>query len=99
MFFNANGEYVPMESETSDDIHRYNSRLMELVRANADDVPIVERIVTDQYGGLKLLFNFGLVLEVFTDTVRDAELWRFFQAGTDADHFVVTGRGVQRRDD
>lgn len=99
MFFKPDGEYISMDAETSDDIAQYNVRMLALLRGNTDELPIVQQVITDQYGGFKLMLSHGLVLEVFSDSTRDVELWRVFRPGIDEKHFVMLACGIEGDDD
>ena len=59
---------------------------------------IVERVDSDEVGGLKIFLSQGYLLEVFPDTSEDdeySEFWRLFNRKEDSPHFVVTGNGVK----
>ena len=49
-------------------------------------------------GWLSISLDDGSALEVVPDTTAEADLesWRLFEMGSDADHLVVRGSGIQR---
>ena len=50
----------------------------------------VNEIILDEYGGMRMIFDSGHVLELFSDTSnQETELWRFFESGKMDSHFVV----------
>lgn len=69
---------------------------MNLFFAEHAGVPLIVRSVhADALGSLRITFDNAYVLEVFPDSSRGSEHWRFFQPAMDADHFVVTGAGIE----
>jgi hypothetical protein len=69
---------------------------METFLSNRDHAPLlVESVQADLIGGFRLFMGEGYALEVFPDDSVGDELWRLFQPYTEADHFVVTGRGIE----
>lgn len=59
---------------------------------------IVERIDSDEVGGLKVFLSENYVLEAFPDTSEDdeySEFWRFLNHRGDSPHFIVTGNGIE----
>jgi hypothetical protein len=55
----------------------------------------IESVQADSIGGFCLYLSEGYILEVFPDDSVGNELWRLFQPSTAAEHFVVTGRGIE----
>jgi hypothetical protein len=55
---------------------------------------VVESIITDASGGLRLNFADAFALEVFPDDSLDDEHWRLLRPSRDLPHFVVTGAGI-----
>jgi hypothetical protein len=50
----------------------------------------VKEISLDEYGGLKIIFDSGHVLETFANSAdSEWELWRFFESGKKEPHYVV----------
>ncbi|TPF18364.1 hypothetical protein [Priestia megaterium] len=59
---------------------------------------IVERVDSDEVGGLKIFLSQGYLVEVFPDTSEDdeySEFWRLFNRKEASPHFVVTGKGIK----
>jgi hypothetical protein len=75
--------------------NRCDERTKRLITQYTNCPLIVESIVADEIGGLSLLFSEGIKLEVFPDDSLPDEYWRFFKPGTEENHFVVSGEGVE----
>ncbi|MGO4888030.1 hypothetical protein ACJ2A9_09755 [Anaerobacillus sp. MEB173] len=59
----------------------------------------VEKIESDDVGGLKVFLSDGYKLEIFPDSSEDderSEHWRFFNRKENSPHFVVTGMGIEK---
>ena len=56
---------------------------------------IVNKIMVNKLGDIKIYFANSFVLEVINDVSSDREAWRFFEANSDY-HLVVTGNGIER---
>jgi hypothetical protein len=50
---------------------------------------IVQRVEADSLGGIRMSFENGAVLETFSATTTQGEIWRLFQPYTEAPHTVV----------
>lgn len=59
-----------------------------------DNLPVVKTIGADCYGGFKIVFTNGFVLEAFPNSSNDAENWRMFVPGDAETHFVVSNSGI-----
>ncbi|MCT8335836.1 hypothetical protein NUH30_19270 [Leptospira sp. 85282-16] len=55
---------------------------------------LVKKIVADKFGGLKIIFNKNLTLEIFTNSSQNEEFWRFIKFGNKSKHFVIGSFGV-----
>jgi len=75
-----------------------NNRYDELAAQYfSEDSPkfIVEKILVNNVGDLKIYLTNDFVLEIFADSTDDDEYWRFFELGNkDQEHLVVTGQGI-----
>ena len=56
---------------------------------------IVQAIDVGSAGGVRVLLNHGLALEVFPCDSLEREHWRLFKLGSEEKHFVVTGNGIE----
>jgi hypothetical protein len=52
---------------------------------------VVEKVRVEQAGGLQLVLQDGLFVEVFPENSLHMEHWRLFAPGTEDGHFVVSG--------
>ncbi len=60
-----------------------------------EEPPVVEGARANSVGGFQLALSDGLTLDVFPDHSLPGEHWRLFSPGADAEHFVVTGEGIE----
>ena len=77
--------------------NRFDERIESIIE-DIDENTIVERVDSDEVGGLKIFLSQGYLLEVFPDTSEDdeyREFWRLFKRKEDSPHFVVTGNGLK----
>lgn len=56
---------------------------------------VVESVLSNHEGGLKITLNKGYVLDITPDDTSENEMWRFFAPFSDQPHFVVTGSGIE----
>ncbi|WP_052404779.1 hypothetical protein [Bacillus rubiinfantis] len=56
---------------------------------------IVDSVLADSYGGVKIFLNNELHIEIFPDESTENEHWRLFTPGNVESHFVVTGLGIE----
>jgi hypothetical protein len=56
---------------------------------------VVESVVADATGSLKIALSGKLRLVVTPDGIPEDEDWRFFAPGTDARHFVIEGGKIE----
>ncbi|MDC7722602.1 hypothetical protein [Priestia megaterium] len=79
--------------------NRFDERIESLIK-DINEQMIVERVESDEVGGLKIFLSQGYLLEVFPDTSEDdeySEFWRLFNRKEDSPHFVVTGNGTKNQ--
>jgi hypothetical protein len=77
--------------------NRFDERIESFI-VGINEHTIVERVDSDEVGGLKIFLSQGYLLEVFPDTSEDdeySEFWRLFNRKEDSPHFVVTGNGIE----
>ncbi|AUO13532.1 hypothetical protein [Priestia megaterium] len=77
--------------------NRFDERIESFIK-DINEHTILERVDSDEVGGLKIFLSQGYLLEVFPDTSEDdeySEFWRLFNRKEDSPHFVVTGNGVK----
>lgn len=55
---------------------------------------IVEKILVNKFGDLKISFTNGFALDVIIDTSLNDECWRFFEYGNIETHLIITGQGI-----
>jgi len=75
--------------------NRRDHRTAGLIAEMAVSPLRVESVHGDAVGGFRLVLSDGYTLEVFPDDSLPAEHWRLFQPSTEAEHFVVTGDGIE----
>lgn len=68
-------------------VNRFDEKIEELQDLSRST--IVEGVVADEFGGLKIIFDSGIRLEIFPDESLEDEFWRFIIAGETSKHFVV----------
>ena len=56
---------------------------------------VVTGINSNNMGDLRIFLSSKFEIEVFTNTSADVEEWRFFESGTEKEHFVITGKGIE----
>lgn len=70
----------------------------EKARIIAKELLLNEITVTDikcsETGDVRIYLSNGYIVEMFTNTSGAVEEWRFFETGSDKEHFVVTGDGI-----
>jgi len=75
-------------------------RLGELADAHAAAPPVVEAVVGDAFGGLRLSLTGGLTFEAFPNSTPTGhvatEFWRLLRPGAPEPHFVVGTFGIER---
>lgn len=79
--------------------NRFDERIESFIK-DINEYTIVERVESDEVGGLKIFLSQGYLLEVFPDTSEDdeySEFWRLFNRKEDSPHFVVTGNGTKNQ--
>ena len=79
--------------------NRFDERIESFIK-DINEHTIVERVDSDEVGGLKIFLSQGYLLEVFPDTSEDdeySEFSRLFKQKEDSSHFVVTGNGTKNQ--
>lgn len=66
---------------------------------NFSDNIVIKSIEINNFGDLKIKFSNSITLNVFVDTTSNDECWRFFVWHGKERHLVITGRGIQCRED
>lgn len=56
---------------------------------------IVNKILVNRLGDLKIKFTNDFVLEVIIDTSDNHECWRFFEVHSECNHLVISGQGIE----
>ena len=95
--------YPADDSEASPDDFDWNQsgnrcdKLMEaFILKNADDDSlVVKSIEIDSVGGVKFQLAKEFEIDIFPDNSFADEHWRFFRKGSDKDHFVLSGAGIE----
>ncbi len=59
----------------------------------------VKKTKISQLGDLRIDFDNGFALEVFTTGSDGGECWRFFESNSEAHHIVVSGQGLEEYED
>lgn len=66
----------------------------DLILHESSQTLTVTEVLTDQFGGFKLLLSGDLTLEVFPDISWPSEYWRLFKPGQRESHFAMKSNGV-----
>lgn len=94
-------KYIP-----SSEIKNYNNFDWDIQGANRCDEQlkglflnqstelIVENIIVDKFGGIKVFLSEDILLDVMPDSSTNNEAWRFFQNEGETEHLIVTGLGI-----
>jgi hypothetical protein len=77
--------------------NRYDKLMGEFMALHRDHPLIVEPIVADRVGGMRMSLTGDHALELFSNTAPcdDDEHWRLLRREVDSRHFVVTSHGVR----
>ena len=78
--------------------NKFDEKLKYLMQSITEPL-IVEKIDSDEIGGLKVFLSKDFTLNVFPDSSEDgeySEFWRFFTRGKGSFHFVATGNGIEK---
>jgi len=75
--------------------NRCDERVSALLALHTQRPLQVIAIAADVYGGFQLILSEGYALQVFPNASCSGEHWRLFKPGTDEDHFVVSGKGIE----
>ncbi|MCC6629801.1 MAG: hypothetical protein IT340_20670 [Chloroflexi bacterium] len=75
--------------------NRCDQRINDFIAKAATDLIVSSLKHVDAVGSFTLTFAGAIVLEVFPDSSLEGEHWRLLSPGTDKEHFVVTGAGVE----
>jgi hypothetical protein len=75
--------------------NRCDEMLGELFAGGAKQF-IVLRVKAGAAGELAFLLEGGLTLQIFPNDSLEGEHWRLFKPGSDAPHWVFTGKGLER---
>lgn len=71
-----------------------NNKFDEQKNSFSDIDLLVQYIIINELGDLKIVLSDGFCIEVFIDTNEDEECWRFFEVGnSEKPHIVITGQG------
>src|SRR3954452_2365316 len=76
--------------------NRRDERIAALFTSWADDPPTVESVDADTVGSLFFSLTRGYAFGVFPCDSLGRERWRLLPNYPQRDHFVVTGRGIER---
>lgn len=98
--YTPNSEWDSLNDDFNWDIQG-NNKFDECIKSFTKDSGqlIVERIETDDVGGIEVYLSKGYKLEAFPDSSGDdddSEHWRFFNRKENSPHFVVSGKGIER---
>jgi hypothetical protein len=75
--------------------NRCDQRISDLVAPFKTDLVVSSVTHVDSVGSFTLTFAGSITLQVFPDHSLEDEYWRLFSPGTDREHFVVTGAGIE----
>jgi len=74
--------------------NRCDEMLAELFAGGAQQY-VIQRIEVGQAGEFALLLEGGLTLQIFPNDSLEGEHWRLFRPGSDEQHTVYTGLGLE----
>ncbi|HLK07041.1 MAG TPA: hypothetical protein VKV30_03840 [Candidatus Angelobacter sp.] len=75
--------------------NRCDELLAELFAGGANQF-VVQRVEAGQAEELALMLEGGLTLQIFPNDSLEGEHWRLFRPGTDEQHCVFAGKGLER---
>ncbi len=96
--FYPKGDYETESGDFDWDVSGNNicdERTSELIQQNIDVPFVVNELYADKFGSLKLKFSRNFSLEIFPNHSMPEEFWRFLKLGTNENHFVVYGNGIE----
>lgn len=59
-----------------------------------DENIIVQDVKLSSYYDVTIIFSNQLIFECFVNCSSKGECWRFFQPGSDKEHLIITGQGI-----
>ena len=85
--------FIPKDKNLNDDtfIDEFNA-LFDVIAKDIPDKIIVNKVEADETGSVKIKFKNAWELLILVDTSYNDEYyenWRFFEPGTQKDHFVI----------
>ena len=72
----------------------FDERAKELMEIISEDNICVVAVMANECGDLQIILSNKCIIEVFVNLSSNDECWRFFETGTEKEHFVVTGQGI-----
>ncbi|AYE53337.1 hypothetical protein OEA_26940 (plasmid) [Priestia megaterium NCT-2] len=100
-FYSLSSDWNEIKEDFDWDVqgnNKFDEKVEYLVKSIKEPLT-VEKIDSDEIGGLKVFLSKDFTLNVFPDSSEDdeySEFWRFFTRGKDSFHFVVTGNGIEK---
>lgn len=74
----------------------YDENALLLMKELSYDNVTVTKINSNEMGDLQIYLSNHWIVEVFTNGSSNSEEWRFFETGIKNEHFVITGKGIER---
>ena len=79
-------------------VNLYDENALLLTQELSNGDITVTNIKSSEMGDVQICLSNSCVIEIFTNTSSKTEEWRFFETGTEKEHFVVTGKGIKDKD-
>ncbi|MGE6261163.1 hypothetical protein ACQKCU_25375 [Heyndrickxia sporothermodurans] len=79
-------------------MNRFDQKIISFME-DVNEHLFVERVDSDEVGGLKVFLSESYVLETFQDSSdanENSGFWRFFGCKGDTPHFIVSGNGIEK---
>lgn len=95
-FYSPRSDYIDDDENFEWDVignNLFDERMKTFIQS-AKKRLVVEKIESDEIGGLKVFLSDSYVLEVFPDSSQNDEFWRFFTRNDISPHFVVYRNGI-----
>lgn len=88
--------YIPKSGLKDDEFeweklgeNRFDEKISEFKTIALASNTVVSQIYADEIGGLIIIFDSGIRLELFPDDSLEDEFWRFIIYGDKSEHFIV----------
>ena len=73
----------------------YDEQAQKCSELFSENAVYVVKVNAGKYGDVQITLSNNYVLEIFVNRSSDDECWRFLEYGTEKEHFVITGQGIE----